>query len=65
MESFDSRGQAAGPPRYQSSTERERLYLEVRLATVWVILELETEGLAKKLAALGPRAAARPWQEAV
>ena len=65
MGSVDSRRQAAGQPRYQSSTERERLDLEVQLATVWVILELEPEGLAKKLAALGSRAAARPWQEAV
>ena len=30
-----------------------------------MILELETEGLAKKLAVLGARAAARLWQEAV
>jgi len=65
MESFDSRGQAAGQPRYQSLTERERLDLEVQLATVWVILELETEDLAKKLAVLGVRAAARLWREAV
>ena len=63
MESFDSRGQAAGQPRYQSSTERKRLDLEVQLPAVWVIPELETEDLAK--AVLGPRAAARPWQEAV
>ena len=65
MGSFDSGGQAAGRPRYQSSTERERLDLEVQLATVWVILELETEDLAKKLAVLGVRAAARLWREAV
>ena len=65
MGSFDSRGQPAEQPRYQPSTERERLDLEVQLATVWVILELEPEGLAKKLAALGSRAAAKPWWEAV
>jgi hypothetical protein len=65
MGNFDSRGRAAGQPRYQWSTERERLDLEIRLATVWVILELETEGLAEKLAVLGPRAPARPWQKAL
>ena len=45
---WDLLGQAAGQPCYQSWTERERSGLELQLATVWVILELETEGLAKR-----------------
>jgi hypothetical protein len=61
MGSFDSRGQAVGQPRYQSPTERKRLDLEVQLATVRVILELETKGLAKKFGVLAPRTPARPW----